>query len=235
MCLLNAWNNNVISNPNLEHLGPDQSAYLPNDTCFPEEPGFTTSDGYYLMCTWGRRLCFWSRVHQLDPQLYVCMLMLIHEFSTRCQSFGCPLRLHASKHSVVFWFNYELVVIAIRPAVVYINLFCECEHCAVLVLNFAPICSQIFMRLWKWRFFTTSWRKASRDSLSARAAQSLVGREAAATSLLQRIGGAAQPAHFEYFMCWPRKTNEHSVRPACSHHGPVSVSAKLWLHRSPLS
>lgn len=71
MCLLNAWNNNVISNPNLEHLGPDQSASLPNDTCF------TTSDGYYLMCTWGCRLCFWSRVHQLDPQLYVWMLMLM--------------------------------------------------------------------------------------------------------------------------------------------------------------
>lgn len=74
MCLLNAWNNNVISNPNLEHLGPDQSAYLPNDTCFPEECGLTTSGGCYWMKDATSFFCFWSRVQQPDLPLYVGML-----------------------------------------------------------------------------------------------------------------------------------------------------------------
>lgn len=144
MCLLNAWNNNVISNPNLEHPGPDQSTYLPNVMCFPEESGFMTSDGYYWTCTWGRRVCLWGRVYQLGQQLYVGMLMLM-ELSRLRQSFGCPLRPHASKHSVVSWFNYELVVIAMWPAVVSINL---CSICVwTLCYSGVKLCPDMFSNI----------------------------------------------------------------------------------------
>lgn len=73
----------------------------------------------------------------------------------------------------------------------YINV-CVCvlvyEKYIVLMLMIASMCSQISMRSWKWRFFKTSRRIFSQGCLNARVDESLAQREAAATSLLQRIG-----------------------------------------------
>lgn len=77
-----------------------------------------------------------------------------------------------------------------------------------VLLNTGAVCGRIFTRCWKGRFFRPPWAVFTWGSVISRERRRGSCQITAAENWWDAL-----PVCFEYFMCWPRSTNEHTMKP----------------------